>query len=674
MVEREGSIRQSRRDSLSSPQVEEEATKAMKRRRINLWLLAAYCVLAVVPSLRAQLTLAAKQQAVAAHFEAGRKAMQAGRFGAAESEFRKAVGLLPEVAEARANLGLALYLQGKYEETIAELETVAKQRPDLQATNVFLGLSHLKLGSPEKAAPSLEKALRAAPSNLEARRALSACYLAVGRYSDAVEQFRAVFSHEPDKTEAWFRLGRDYMALMRNLAGRLVSGQPDSAWTSRLGGDMLGLSKHWDAAIPYHQETLEKVPGLPGVNRSLGAAHLQMGRWEQAEKHFRAELEVDPLDEAGLLGLAEVHLARGEAREALENITQVWRSSPHWLLRQTEFPVYEAPREAALALMSRLSPETADGPSHFLRSVLRKAAGQAARAAGHRAAFEKAVGGAAIPEEDAAPAQELFRRHRYAALAQLLQSRPKLDAASYLMLGKAQLGLQDYDAASLAFSKAMGPGDDSPEAVYWAVKTFQILADLCFRRVEELSPHSWRAHHLRAEAHRQRQDDDEAVTEYRLAIKLKPDEAELYRSLGLLYFLDNTLDQAQEALAKALDLDPGNARGLYFMGRLFVTKQQPEEAVPFLEAALRLDPNLVEARPNLGKAYLRLGRFKEAAVQLEKGLALDYYGDVHYSLFQAQRRLGNKELATKALERSKQMRKNSFARDRAKFDRWLKDE
>ena len=28
----------------------------------------------------------------------------------------------------------------------------------------------------------------------------------------------------------------------------------------------------------------------------------------------------------------------------------------------------------------------------------------------------------------------------------------------------------------------------------------------------------------------------------------------------------------------------------------------------------------------------------------------------------------------KALERSKEMRKNSFARDRAKFDRWLKDE
>ena len=646
----------------------------MKRPRIILWLPAACCFLALVPALSAQLTRAAKQQAVAAHFKAGQQAMQTGRFAAAESEFKKAVDLMPEIAETRANLGLVLYLQGKYEETVTQLEAVAKQRPDLQATNVFLGLSHLKLGSPGRAAPPLEKALRAAPSNLEARRALSACYLAVGRYGDAIEQFRAVFSYEPDKTQAWFRLGRDYMALMRDLAGRLVSGRPDSAWTSRLGGDMLSLSGHWDAALPYHQETLEKLPGLPGVNQSLGIAHLQMGRWEQAAKHFRAELEIDPLDDAALIGLAEVHLWRGEASKALESITRVWRSSPRSLLQRNDFPVYEVPPEAALTLISRLPPESADGPSHFLRSLLHKAAGQSEQAAEHLTAFERAVRKSKIPEAKGATAEELFRRHRYAELDRLLRSRSQLDAAGYLMLGKAQFRLRDYDAASLAFAKAMGPDEDSPEAVYWAVKTFQILADISFRRVEEISPDSWRVHQLRAEAHRQRQDDEEAVKEYRLAIKLKPDQAELYRSLGLLYFLDNALDQAQEAFAKALDLDPGNARALYFMGRLFVTKQQPDESIPFLEAALRLDPNLVEARPNLGKAYLRLGRFQEAAEQLEKGLALDYYGDIHYSLFQAQRRLGNTDLAKKALERSKQMRTNSFERDRAKFDRWLKDE
>ena len=645
----------------------------MKFFRIFARFLAFSCLMAAAP-VSAQLTQAAKQQAAATHFRAGREALQAARFDAAETAFRKVLGLMPEAVEARANLGLALYLQGKYAETIAQLEPVSRQRPDLPAANVFLGLSHLKLGSPKRAIPRLEKALRAAPANVEARRALAACYLAVGQYGQAVEQFRAVFSHESDKTAAWFHLGRDYMALMRDLAGLLVGGRPDSPWTSRLGGDMLALSRHWDAAIPYHEETLQKAPSLPGVHRSLGMAHLHMGRWAEAEIRFRAELHVDPLDEAALLGLAEVHLARGEGLEALRKITRVWESSPHWLLRQIDFPVYQAPREAALALIEEISSESAAGPSHFLLSVLHDAAGQKDQTSAHRAALEKAAGRLRRPEVPSAAPEELFRRHRYAEFAKLLGSRSSLDASDYLTLGKAQLGLHDFKAASLSFAQAMGRGLDSPEAVYWAVRTFQTLADLAFRQVEELSPDSWRAHHLRAEAHRQRQDDEEAVKEYQLAIRLKPDEAELHRSLGLLHFLDNSLDKAREAFAKALDLDPGNARSLYFMGRLLVTKQQPAEAVPFLEAALRFDPNLVEARPNLGKAYLRLGRFQEAAAQLEKGLALDYYGDIHYSLFQAQRRLGNKELAMKALERSREMRKNSFARDRAKFDRWLKDE
>ena len=343
------------------------------------------------PPVSAQLTEAAKQQAVAAHFRTGQEAMKAGRFPDAESEFRKALGFMPEVVEARANLGLVLYLQGKYSETVAELEIVARERPDLPATNVFLGLGYLKLGAPHKAIPRLEKALQSGPSNLEARRALAACYLAVGRYSEAVEQFRALLSHEPDETEAWFHLGRDYMSLMRDLAALLVSGRPESPWTSRLGGDMLALSRHWDAAIPYHEETLETAPGLPGVHRSLGAAHLQMGRWEEAEKRFRAELEIDPLDEAALLGLAEIQVVRGRSRQALENIRRVWETSPRWLLGQANFPVYKAPREAAIALIGRLPSGTADGPTHFLRSVLHDAAGQTDQAAIERRAFEKAA-------------------------------------------------------------------------------------------------------------------------------------------------------------------------------------------------------------------------------------------------------------------------------------------
>ena len=161
---------------------------------------------------------------------------------------------------------------------------------------------------------------------------------------------------------------------------------------------------------------------------------------------------------------------------------------------------------------------------------------------------------------------------------------------------------------------------------------------------------------------------------YELGFILKPDLPELHRSLGLIHLLNNAYDEAQQSLDKALELDAANPRTLYVMGRLRVARQQHGESIPYLERALRLDPNLVEARPSLGRAYLRTGRFREAAIQLEKGLVLDYYGDIHYSLFQAHRRLGNLKEAKAALDRSVEMRKSSFARDRGKFDRWIRSE
>ena len=105
---------------------------------------------------------------------------------------------------------------------------------------------------------------------------------------------------------------------------------------------------------------------------------------------------------------------------------------------------------------------------------------------------------------------------------------------------------------------------------------------------------------------------------------------------------------------------------------MYVTGREQEKAIPYLQKALRYDANLLQARATLGKAYLRAGRPGAAVSELEKALSLDFYGDLHYLLYQAYRGLGKVELARSALSRSEEMRKNSVARDRDKLERWLK--
>lgn len=609
-----------------------------------------------------------------ARFAAGGTAMESGQFAAAETEYRAVLELAPDLSEARANLGLVLFLQGEFADSVAEFERVASEKPGLAAAHLFLGLGHLKLGSPALAIPPLERSLENSPSNLEARRALATCYLAEGNYAGAVREFQAAFSHDPDKAGAWFRLGRDYMNLMSELAGSLVIGQPDSVWASRLGADMLGLSQAWEAAAGYYEAALSKDSDLAGLHGSAGSAYLRLGDLQSAERHFEAELRMAPRSERAILGLAELDLVGGDVASALDRVAKIWASNPKHLGDRSDFPARPISPESALELIGKL-PRPDGGPSRFLQAKLFEEAGYSDRASLQQSLLAKEIETAPPREAGSRNPADLCREHLYESCARALESRPSLTRAELLLLGRAYLALGQDERATIAFTHAIGetPGG-APEAVYWTVRTLQSLADQCFQKVEEIAPGSWRVHQLRAEAHRQRQDDDEAIGEYRRALEVKPDEPDLHRSLGLIHLLNNSYDDAQQHLERALELDGANPRTLYVMGRLYVARQQHEESIRFLEDALRLDPNLVEARPSLGRAYLRAGRFEEAAAQLEKGLVLDYYGDIHYSLFQAHRRLGNLERAQAALDRSVEMRKSSFARDRGKFDRWIKSE
>lgn len=631
-------------------------------------------VLCLPLSVAAQAAADIPSPETASRFQAAQEALQEGRFSDAEDGFRSILKAAPDIAEARANLGLALFLQGDYTAAVTELEAVAAAQPNLAVAHLFRGLAHLKLGTPAKAIPALERSLESAPGNLDARRALAACYLAEGDYAGAVREHQAVHSLTQDKTAAWHALGRNYLDLMSELGGRLVRSLPDSAWAARLGADMLGLSSAWESSVQYYEAALATNPEMPGLRASLGSARLRLGDREAAAEDFRAELELDPYSEPALLGLAEVRLADGDAAGALADVGRVWESSPRWFATRFDFPAQPFSRETALALIGRL-PRADGGPARFLQAALFAAAGEAERADMQRSMLQRELERAPSRSATDAEPGQLCREHLYAACAERLVSRKSLSRADLLTLGRAYFALDELDRSIVAFTHAMrGAEVEAPEALYWTVRTLRLLADRCFEQVERLDPASWRVHQMRAEAFQHRQADDEAIAEYRRAIAINPKEAELHRDLGLLYLLNNAYDEAQQALERALELDGSDPPTLYFVGRLYVARQLHAEAIRFLEAALRLDPNLVQARPSLGRAYLKVERAEEAVAELTQGLVLDYYGDIHYSLFQAYRLLGKLEEAKAALDQSTAMRDRAFARDRGKLDRWIKGE
>jgi predicted Zn-dependent protease len=71
---------------------------------------------------------------------------KSGRPALAARQFREAVRLMPEIVEARLNLGIALYEAGNFAESRQELEEVAARSPTNALAQKYLTLLHNQLG------------------------------------------------------------------------------------------------------------------------------------------------------------------------------------------------------------------------------------------------------------------------------------------------------------------------------------------------------------------------------------------------------------------------------------------------------------------------------------------------------------------------------------------------
>ncbi len=565
-------------------------------------------------------------------FHAGQRDLQGGNFARAVEEFKKVLALDPKLVEADVNLGLAYQSLFEYDLAVRYLSKGLSERPTLLGPAVIIGMDYLKLGSPEKAIPYLQQALKVDPANREATDALASAYLAQENFRSAAEQYNKIASLETDKSEAYYKLGHEYLDLAARLAYRGAHRYRDSAWGHRFLGDLLFQRERWEDALKEYRKALGIEPQQSGLHASLGLTSLHLQNLPEAEKQFRAELQLDSKYEPAWLGLANTQLAANLPKDALDSLQQIFDISPQFLEAQRDFPSVEIKIS-----FSAVEDEAESPAKHFLLARMCAARNESVCADREWKSFQQALPSALEPTG--------------------------LDS---LDLGKLDFKLRRYAAAADSLAQVQGVSKENVEASYWLARTYLALGSEAYARLEESLPNSWRACQLRAEGFSLRGDFDDAVKEFHTALQLRPDEPELHEALAELY-LDHHSDDtaAQSELEKALAFDPSSTRALYLLGRLYVADKDNEKALPYLQKAVRLKPDFIEANSVLGTAYVRLGQFAEAIPKLEKAASSDHYGNVHYQLYLAYRKLGRAELAQKELALSEDLRRRYLERDEA---------
>jgi len=130
---------------------------------------------------------------------------------------------------------------------------------------------------------------------------------------------------------------------------------------------------------------------------------------------------------------------------------------------------------------------------------------------------------------------------------------------------------------------------------------------------------------------------NEAIQQYEIALRGKPDDAEAYCNIGICLMQTGQLDRAQACLEKAVQLDPAFANARANLGGVFLQKGRFAEAADEFQQVLRSNPENPSMRFELGATLLHLGRAREAVDQFEQVLQLNPdFPKIHAYLARAQ--------------------------------------
>jgi tetratricopeptide (TPR) repeat protein len=115
-------------------------------------------------------------------------------------------------------------------------------------------------------------------------------------------------------------------------------------------------------------------------------------------------------------------------------------------------------------------------------------------------------------------------------------------------------------------------------------------------------------------------ETEEAVAQYRAALKKTPNNSAVYDKLGLISHKAGKSDEAIAQFQKAVQLNPANTAARLNLAIQLIQRGNSDEAVKELNELLRFNPHDATAHFCMGFAFLSSHRIDEAVVKFRQGL------------------------------------------------------
>ncbi len=304
-------------------------------------------------------------------------------------------------------------------------------------------------------------------------------------------------------------------------------------------GDTVGAIEAYETAVKLDPQRFDALS-------NLGAAYVQLGRYDEGIVQYRKALEVAPQLTAVRLNLALALYKSARIPEAAGELRRVLEADPthrRALLLLADCQLQMGNDTDVVALLQPHDDE-------FANDRL----------------FAYLMGTALINRS------ELQRGQEY--IARLFKDGESAEAR--LLMGAAQMG-------------AGRPGDAMPE----------------LKRALELDPKLPGVHTVYARVLRALGRQDESAEHFRIALEQNPNDFEANLHLGLYLKDGNKLDEAYSHLARANRLRPDDPSGLYAFGSVQLALGHLSEAQALLESVVAKVPAYQQAHVLLATTYYR---------------------------------------------------------------------
>lgn len=256
-------------------------------------------------------------------FKRGALAMQRGDTAAAESAFRQAILIAPDLADAHLDLGLVLGRQGRQEEALTPLRKAVELDPKLPSAHMFLGIFLYQANHVDEAILELQNELALGPPNAETLTWLGIIQLSNGHPEQAVAPLDQAFALAPDDLNILEYRAKAHMQTGRNTYARMAEIAPNSWQVHKVSGELYSEDGKRTEAIHEFESAIAAQPLNPELYEALGDEYRHGNELAEAAKAYRSELALVPHDPIALYNLGSTQIELGDYGAGVKLLSQV---------------------------------------------------------------------------------------------------------------------------------------------------------------------------------------------------------------------------------------------------------------------------------------------------------------------------------------------------------------